>query len=112
MRQPKDFTEGELAYAVSLRGRCFSIIPTVVKRVGRKYVYTQSGYDYEPCHGNENYLIEHIQMSLLFVTEREAMEYLERIQLERWLSNVFSNRNQRFSLDQLRKVKEILSDEK
>ena len=109
----KDFQKGDTAYILTRNfGRNAKpfITETAVKTVGRKYV-TVSTWDRKFENSDSEYLYEVVtygERSLLFKTEQEAKEYLEKQDLALWLGCISVNQAERYSLEQLRKVREIL----
>ena len=109
----KDFTKGNTAYIVTRnygRSTISIITETTVKSVGRKYV-TVSTWDRKFKNSNSEYLCEVVtygESDLLFKTEQEAKDYIEKEDLALWLGCLTTFRTEKYSLEQLRKVKEIL----
>lgn len=88
---------------------------TTVSKVGRKYVTTAYGDFQFEAHPNIDYaLTEHIEWGhplYLFPSRKDAEEHVERCDLTKWLSEVTRNTYRlRYSLDQLRRVKAILTE--
>lgn len=114
----KDFSPGDIVYIVrENRGRKESsnIVKRTVKKVGRKYVILNGSGCYEEKYEDwkSDYLHEKAdygEPSLLFKTEEDAMKYLEKKELIRWISNISFVRAEKYSLQQLRAVKQILEN--
>lgn len=112
----KEFVVGETVYILTLNtGR--NIEPTTreskVKSVGRKYVTIENDSRYEECTYLTNCLVEDKEWGerdYIFKTKLNAEEYIEKMNLETWLNNVSRRIRKNFTLEQLRKVKEILGD--
>lgn len=112
----KEFMVGETIYILTLnKGR--NVEPTTreskVKSVGRKYVTTQNDSRYQECEYLTNGLVEDKEWGerdYIFKTKLDAEEYIEKLNLETWLNNVTRRIRNNFTLEQLRKVKEILGD--
>lgn len=108
----KDFAKGDKAYIVSdrySRGG-MKITEVTVATVGRQYVTVGDTWSRKFQNWNSDMLLEKVDCGAsgyLFKTRKEAEEYIEYEDLCVWLSalNSFSNK---YSLEQLRKVKEIL----
>ena len=83
-----------------------------VQTVGRKYVSTGEGILASKYREwDEEFLYESVscgEASLLFPTRKCAEEYLEKSELARWVGSFSTGSARRCSLEQLRKVKEIL----
>ena len=114
----KDFTVGQpvciLSFKMSGEREPFYRETSVVK-IGRKYVTTAYGASQFEKHPNIDYaLLEHIDYgncSYLFPTRKEAEEFVERCELTRWLSEATRGSYRlRYTLDQLRGVKAILTE--
>lgn len=115
----KDFKKGQEVYIVSLnKGYMYkgkplgpSMNKTAVKTVGRKYVTTVNGRQYQPCV--DEYSLEENntcgERTRLCPTMEYALLYIEREGLIRWLYKAV-DRGHKYTLGQLRKVKEILTE--
>lgn len=108
----KDFKVGQDAWLFYEKG---CVEKVTVSRVGRKYVCVQNlGYEkqYKECDWCTEGLVENKdwgERALLFLTEEKLLEFQERKQAEDWLySTMQRGIKNRFSLEQLRKIKEIL----
>ncbi len=110
----KDFRKGQSVCVLNMH-RGYNAEPethdTTVSSVGRKYVTVPDGRKYESS-GDEYSLTEHTvsgSRTLLCPDMERARMYMERKDLRRWfLSAAQSGR--KYTLGQLRKVKEILED--
>ena len=109
----KDFTKGDKAYIVSGRysRNGMSIGEVTVTTVGRQYVTVgENAWSRKFQNWNSDKLLEKVdcgESAYLFKNRQEAEDYIENEQLRVWLSslNAYSSK---YSLEQLRKVKEIL----
>ena len=109
MMSIKDFKVGEIAYILRTYNREDKLRPVEVVSVGRKYV-TVKEYGWE-LKFSENPNYEHVLVGdghLLFLSEQVYKDSIEKRYLESWLRNNVGYGNTRYSLEQLRKVKEIL----
>lgn len=113
----KDFKTGESAFIVNMNlGRKAdpSITETVVTSVGRVYVTTGSGRRFMESTSDEC-LEEKVSFGssdLLFNSKIAAEEYIEKEGLELWLGCISVDGAKRYTLQQLRTVKNILEPEK
>lgn len=106
----KDFKAGDIVIIYNTYYK--STQPATVEKVGVKYVTTTGGWprqfskpDYI-C--NANYLVEKSKTTaeeLLFKSEEDLQDYLERIELIHWIR--FDLKYHTLSLNQLREIKEI-----
>lgn len=110
----KDFKVGQDAWIFMKGGH---ISKTTITKIGRKYVYTAEYWEcrYAEQHWLKEGLVEEKDWGdrkLLFSTEDALHEYLERKDLEGWLFDKMQKgvRNT-YTLEQLRKIKEILEGE-
>lgn len=106
----KDFKVGETAYVLRTYNREDRLHPAEVVAIGRKYITVKK-------HGwvlkfTENPYYDYALVGdghLLFLSEQGYKDYTEQLDLEKWLrNNVQGYGRSRYSLEQLRKVKEIL----
>lgn len=109
----KDFKKGQLVFVVYMyKGRTeeAKIYERYVEKVGRKYVYDDRGHKYIESHIIENGLYEDCETGehgYLFNSEIKAKEFIEKDKLNTWLTCLRAYGN-KYSLEQLRKVKKIL----
>lgn len=112
----KDFNKGDKAYIVSDRYNRYSrggmeITEVTVTTVGRQYVTIgENVWSRKFQNWNSDMLLEKVDCGAsgyLFKTRKEAEEYIEYKDLCVWLNTLNSYSN-KYSLEQLRKVKEIL----
>lgn len=111
-----DFKSGQTVFVVNLcegRNMIPSICEHTIEKVGRKYVTLLSGNRYETCDWCEFGLYESRDWgdrTYLCPSMTDAKMLIEKRELEIWLNrlNVISKGN--YTLEQLRKVKEILGD--
>lgn len=113
----KDFKIEQIVFIVGNKYKesdKFSIFNEKVTNVGRKYVTADGKFEEHPC--SEPYLIEQVSFGKprrLFSTIKDATEYVEREMLKIWLKTeaVQWTKLDTYTLEQLRKVKEILSED-
>lgn len=113
----KDFSKGNKAYSLIMnRGRKGNptIVEVEVTKVGRTYVTTGIGYSERKYRNwDAEYLYEKVdfgESAMLFKTKEEAENYIEKTELSQWLGWLSVSEAEKFSLEQLRKVKEILNE--
>lgn len=114
----KDFKVGQTVCILSYKrysNREPSYTETTVKKVGRKYVTTAYHDSQFERYPNINYALrEHVEWgypSYLFLSQKDAEEYVERCDLAQWLSEATRNPYRLcYSLDQLRRIKVILTE--
>ena len=113
----KDFRVGEPAFIVNMnfgRKDAPSITETMVAGIGRVYVTTTTGRRFmEGTH--EEFLTEKVsfgESDLFFNSRTAAEEYIEKNGLELWLGCISVDGAKRYTLQQLRAVKNILEPEK
>lgn len=110
-----DFTAGQSVRVLNMhRGRKAEpeTWEEAVSGVGRKYVTLTDGRKYESS-GDEYSLTEHTtsgSRTLLCPDMEHARMYIEREELRKWLCSVAQS-SRKYTLGQLRKVKEILGEE-
>ena len=113
----KDFATGDAVWILQENlGRTDkpSIHKAEVLSVGRKYVTLNSVHKVQYASCESSYLRENTswgEAKLLFKTEKGANEYLEKQELNRWLSSLSWTKINGYSLGQLRRVKTILEPE-
>lgn len=113
-----DFKVGETAYMLNKSRKPEQLIEVQVESIGRKYVTVNLiGWklkfevnNYSPYALTEK--TEYSKERFLFATEDKYNEYKEIKELEYWLQNATRNIYNRFSLEQLRKLREIIESEK
>lgn len=113
----KDFKMGGPAFIVNMnlgKKEAPSITETMVAGIGRVYVTTTTGRRFmEGTH--EECLTEKVSFGtsdLLFNSRTAAEEYIEKNGLELWLGCISVDGAKRYTLQQLRAVKNILEPEK
>ncbi len=112
----KDFKKGDTVFSVTMNivGRLKEpdIIEQTVSSVGRVYVTTGNGsLAQKYADHNSEYLLERAtygESHLLFKTRKDAENYIEKYNLAIWLGTLSIAHAEKYSLEQLRKVKEIL----
>lgn len=112
----KDFkVEQKIAVLILHHGRNKEpeLYERTVSRIGRKYVVDDRGVKY--C--KESYLKEGLvescecgERAYIFPKMEEAKDYIEKHELMIWFSRISSADTRKYSLQQLRKVKEILGE--
>lgn len=113
----KDFEKGQTAYILNMhKGRNTepTIMETMVAAIGRKYVTVSNGNRYETDNDNPYGLIEVIDWgdrTILCPSRTDAEMYIERDKLQMWLCSASNFGRDKYSLEQLRKVKAILEPE-
>lgn len=108
----KNFSKGDTAYIVvdAHGGDNYRIIDATITAVGKKYV-TIGRRKFQDV--NANYLHEIVNCGwadMLFKTRQDAEEYIEKVKLSLWLGSMSVYEVSKYSLEQLRKVKEILTE--
>lgn len=112
----KDFKVGQKIAALILhhgRNKEPELYERTVSRIGRKYVVDDRDVKY--CQ--ESYLEEGLvesceygERAYIFPKMEEAKDYIEKYELMIWFSRISSTDTRKYSLQQLRKVKEILGE--
>ena len=109
----KDFSVGQDVYILNYDWREEVIIKSTVLSVGRKYITVDHGYP-NSKYSVEDYcsfgLIEKTEyggVDICFPSMQALNNYKEKKALEHWFYDI-SSRVNKYSLEQLRKVKEIL----
>ena len=111
----KDFKKGQIAYILDMhtgRNTEPTIRETVVSNIGRKYATIENGSRYTSSDSPYD-LIENSDFgdkTFLCPSKEYAEMHIERDKLYRWFLHA-ANFGKRYSLEQLRKVKEILESE-
>lgn len=112
----KEFDVGQRVYILNMyEGRNCEpeIRESTVKAVGRKYVTIDNGNRYEHeerfCFGLVQNT-EYGEITFLCPSITDANNYIEQSKLSKWLSNITWIKCRKYTLEQLRKVKEILGD--
>lgn len=123
----KDFKVGQEVYIQQREGNLAEYEKYVVVKVGRKFVYVcpeeymgKSDYEYmwisfKKPNYTELYLEENCEYGWkrrLFPTAKAKNEFVEERELIMWLSGIVLNelRQEKYTLDQLRRVKRVLTD--
>lgn len=112
----KDFDVGQKVFIINMyEGRNCEpeIREAKVKAVGRKYVTIDNDSRYAQedrfCFG----LVQSIdcgEITYLCPSRTDANNYIEQSKLSKWISNISWIKSRNYTLEQLRKVKEILGD--
>jgi len=109
----KDFNVGQNVYILNNDRREEVIIKATVLSVGRKYITVDRGYPTSKYSVEDHCpfgLIEKVEYGgadICFPSMQALNDYKEKKSLDRWFYDVSSHAN-KYSLEQLRKVKEIL----
>ena len=110
----KDFKTGEPCYIVEKsygRGKNLEVKEAVVEKVGRKYVTANCPWERKYENFNADYLMEatsYGSSSYLFPSKKAVEEYVEKEELIRFLNRLNSYHYERCSLEDLKKIMEIL----
>lgn len=111
----KDFKKGDKAY-IFTRSRGRNTEPIICEKevttVGRIYVTIGSNaWSRKFSNWDAEFLYEKGscgESALLFKTMKDAKEYIEKCDIALWLGTISVNKAEQYSIEQLRKVKEIL----
>lgn len=111
----KDFKVGQQVYRLefSPRDGQHKLAERKITKVGRIYVTDDCGCRYEEAPAIENGVAENMATSgngYLFPTMEAAENHIEKVELKKWLVNLNFYDCAGYTLDQLRKVKEILTE--
>lgn len=110
----KSFEPGQQVYILKMyEGRTTEpqIISSKVEKVGRKYVTSVNGNRYEERKWFPFGLVQtsdYGDVSFLCPSETDAKMYIEQRALTVWLSRVNFYDREKYTLEQLRKIKRIL----
>ena len=111
----KDFQKGDKAYSLLMnmgRNEKPTILEVEIKSVGRTYITIgNNAWTQKYINWNAEYLQEKVnygEPSLLFKTMEDAENYIEKCELSLWLGCLSVREAEKFSLEQLRKVRELL----
>lgn len=110
----KDFKKGDTVYILqeNMGRNTMSVVSErTVLRVGRTYVTLDTAWEEKFMDWDKEYLLEKCdfgEKKLLFKTRADAEGYIEKCDLAQWLSRISVSQAEEYSLEQLRKVKEIL----
>lgn len=108
----KDFTVGEPCYIVEKNygsGKNLEVKEAVVEKVGRKYVTANCPWERKYENFNADYLMESYgSSSYLFPSKKAVEEYVEKEELIRFLNRLNSYHYECCSLEDLKKITEIL----
>lgn len=114
----KHFVNGQKVYVLYMyQGRNHEpeIFERTVEKVGRKYVTDNKGVRYGENSHFKSFLMEEAyvgEKGFLFCTEQEAKEYIEKSELMRWISTFSFAPVDDYTVEELRKVREILDRSK
>lgn len=117
-----DFTVGQTVYGIFIINsvsKIYKLIPYTVVSIGKKYLKAQSEEratitNFYVQSEHKNFLTEKVECgfspTMLFLTKKEAAEYIEFIETIIWLLNTANNYNfwEKFDIEQLREIKSIL----
>lgn len=110
----KDFTVGQSCYIVTLhtgRRKEPEITEAIVQKVGRKYVIVNDIWERKYENHATDYLLENTtyrEISYLFRTKIEANDYVEKLQLVKFLCGLRAYDYELCSLEELKKIVEII----
>lgn len=106
----KNFEVGNIAFILNMHkgyNREPSITETTVKLIGRKYLTT--GCERKYVSSDNPYGLQELDNTTLLCKSRiDAKLYIEKCNLARWLGKISIYDAKKYTLDQLRQVKEIL----
>lgn len=113
----KDFKKGDTVYILTRncgRNKEQTISEEKVASVGRMYVTIGNGaWSQKYMNRESEYLFEKAncgESRLLFRTRKDAEEYIEKDNLALWLGCISVSEAEKYSIEQLRRVKEILKE--
>ncbi len=112
----KDFKVGQKIAVLILhhgRNKEPELYERTVSRIGRKYVVDDRDVKYCQESYMEEGLVESCECgerAYIFPKMEEAKDYIEKYELMIWFSRISSTDTRKYSLQQLRKVKEILGE--
>ena len=112
----KDFKVGQKIAVLILhhgRNKEPELYERTVSRIGRKYVVDDRDVKYCRESYMEEGLVESCECgerAYIFPKMEEAKDYIEKYELMIWFSRISSTDTRKYSLQQLRKVKEILGE--
>jgi len=110
----KDFNVGDTVYVVLMnsgKNDKPQITEKTVASVGRIYITLEGVWKERYFQWDYDYFMEKVdfgEAKLLFKTRKDADDYLEKCSLALWLGGISVSRAEKYSVEQLRKVKEIL----
>lgn len=112
----KEFDVGQKVFILSMyEGRNCEpeIRESTVISVGRKYVTNNNGNKYVHEEWFPFGLVESINygdITFLCPSRTDANNYIEKSKLQHWIGNITWSKTKKYTLEQLRKVKEILGE--
>lgn len=110
----KDFRVGQIAYEVLEEHGEKVVREYKVLKIGRKWVTISNGLRYEQHDKSYRCLSKDYEMiggtRYLFKDKEAVNDYFEQIELERSLSNAFAYCGGRYTLEQLRRITEIIKE--
>ncbi len=112
----KDFKVGQKIAVLILhhgRNKEPELYERTVSRIGRKYVVDDRDVKYCQESYMEEGLVESCECgerAYIFPKMEEAKDYIEKYELMIWFLRISSTDTRKYSLQQLRKVKEILGE--
>lgn len=111
----KDFKVGQQVYRLefSARDGQHKITERKIAKIGRIYVTDDCGCRYQAAPAVEKGVVETIETAgngYLFPSMEDVENHLEKTKLKKWLVNLNFYECAGYTLDQLRRVKEILSE--
>lgn len=112
----KEFDVGQRVFILNMyegRNREPEIREATVKTVGRKYVTIDSGDRYASEESLPFGLMQDIDYGdrrILCPSRTDANNYIEKSELQHWIGKITWSKTRKYTLEQLRKVKQILGD--
>lgn len=110
----KDFQKGDSGFLVTInagRNERPCIIEQTIKKVGRKYITMDMGYERKFENHNTSYLIENTtfgEHGRLFKSRKAAEDYIEADKIAKELSRINTFNYRKCSLKQLQQIRAIL----
>lgn len=110
----KDFQKGDSGFLVTMnagRNAKPCIIEKTIKKVGKKYVRLDMGYERKFENHNTSYLIENTtfgEYGQLFKSRKAAEDYIEADKIAKELSRMNTFNYRKCSLKQLQQIRAIL----
>lgn len=110
----KDFQKGDSGFLVTInagRNERPCIIEQTIKKVGRKYITMDMGYERKFENHNTSYLIENTtsgEHGQLFKSRKAAEDYIEADKIAKELSRMNTFNYCKCSLKQLQQIRAIL----
>lgn len=111
----KDFSIGQPVYLLKNDGygKRTTMQTALVKKIGRTYLTVTYGIQTMKFLPSEQYWVEKTEWgypTLLFESKERRTDFLEKVELEKWLRSI-GRRSEMYTIEQLRAVKKILETE-